>query len=267
MPYELSAITIHERFADGALPVWNRFAVGRARVEEQPGALRFAMGPAPAGGLSDAELNDFRLYPRGKWLWRPPLRMSVRARASHDAQALVGTAGFGFWNAPFTLDGSATDSPQAVWFFHASPPSHMSLSPDGAGSGWRAQVLNAPHVPAWTVALGNLVWAIAPLRPLLCRAAQSQVSGGECVIRASLAEWHTYRLDWLPAGVDFWVDESQIFSTPSSPRGPLGFVAWLDNSMLRLRDGEFTFANLEVPEREWFELGEVRIEPLDSAAQ
>ncbi len=257
---------IHDTFADGALPYWNRFAVGRAWVQEEDGVLRFAMGPAPARSLSDAELNDFRLFARGKWLWQPPLRMSIRARASHNADQLIGTAGFGFWNAPFALNGDASDAPRAVWFFHASPPSHMSMSSNGEGSGWRAQVLNAPRVPTWTIALGNLVWAIAPLRPLLYRAAQTQVSGGECLVSATLSEWHRYRLDWLPSRVDFFVDEQHIFSTQTRVRGPLGFVAWLDNSMLRLRDGEFAFDNLAVSEREWLELSEVHVEPLENSA-
>ncbi|TMC58115.1 MAG: hypothetical protein E6J26_05460 [Chloroflexi bacterium] len=258
---------VHDTFAEGALPYWNRFAVGRAWVQEAPGVVRFAMGPAPEGGLSDAELNDFRLFSRGKWPWHPPLRLTVRARASHDAEHLVGTAGFGFWNAPFALNGDAVDSPKAVWFFHASPPSYMSMSPAGPGCGWRAQVLNAPSVPAWSIALGNLVWAIAPLRPLLYRAAQTQVGGGECLVTAALSEWHVYRLEWLAARVDFWVDDQKILSTPMAPRGPLGFVAWIDNSMLRLREGEFAFANLAVAEREWLELSEVRIESLETSGE
>ena len=164
---------VHDTFADGALPYWNRFAVGRAWVQEAPGVVRFAMGPAPEGALSDAELNDFRLFGRGKWPWRAPLRLTVRARASHDA---------------------------------------------------------------------------------------------ECLVTAAFSEWHVYRLEWLAASVDFWVDEQKILSTAMAPRGPLGFVAWIDNSMLRLREGEFAFANLAVAEREWLELSEVRIESLETPA-
>ena len=256
--------SVHDTFLDGALPYWNRFAVGRAWVQEEAGTARFAVGPAPGGSLSDAELNDFRLFARGRWPWRAPLRLTVRARASHDAEQLVGTAGFGFWNAPFTLDGDAVDSPQAGWFFHASPPSHMSMTAGGAGCGWRAQVLTATPVPGWMVTLGNVVWSLAPLRPLLYRAAQTQVGGGERLVDAPLSEWHTYRIDWQPTHITFWVDERQIHHVQARVRGPLGFVAWLDNSMLRLREGEFAFANLAVPEREWFELSEVRIEPLEN---
>ena len=92
------------------------------------------------------------------------------------------------------------------------------------------------------------------------------VGGGECLVTAALSEWHVYRLEWLAASVDFWVDEQKILSTAMAPRGPLGFVAWIDNSMLRLRKGEFAFANLAVAEREWLELSEVRIESLETPA-
>ena len=265
-------MNIHDTFADGALPYWNRFAVGRAWVEEQAGVLRCVMGPVSVRALSpnasplqhhlsDAELNDHRLYERGRWVWKPPLRMTVRARASHGQAQLIGTAGFGFWNAPFGAGNDAAASPQAVWFFHASPPSHMTLSPNGVGSGWRAQVLDAPQAPSFVVTLGSLAWwLLKPLRPLFYRAAQATVGGGEALAPARLDEWHTYRLDWLAQRVDFFVDAQKIFTTTASPRGPLGFVAWMDNSMLSVRGGEVRFGNLDVPERQWLEMSEVRIE-------
>ncbi|MBI3732779.1 MAG: family 16 glycosylhydrolase [Chloroflexi bacterium] len=257
---------LSDRFEGGAAPYWNRFAVGRAWVVEQANSLNLVVGPAPAGSLSDAELNDHRLYERGHWVWRPPLRLTVRARASHGSGALKGTAGFGFWNSPFAGDGSAADSPQAVWFFYASPESHMTLSADGHGSGWRAQVLNAPSVPRWTVVIANQLWRISPLRSLLFRAAQAQVGGGEGIIASRFDEWHTYRLDWLRARVVFFVDGQPIFRAASSPRGPLGFVAWMDNSVLSLRAGGMASGNTAVMEHQWLELSEVTIEPLSSDA-
>ena len=254
---------IRDSFASGVLPYWNRFGVGSAWLEEEPGMARFVLGPAPAGRLSDIELNDHRLYARGRWPWRPPLRMSVRARASHPAGQIIGTAGFGFWNAPFAESNDALESPQAVWFFHASPPSHLSMSPKGPGSGWRAQCINTPRVPKWAVLLGGAAWVVLkPLRPLFYRAAQSQVGGGELALPLRFDEWHAYRLEWLRERVDFFVDDQKIYSTASSPRGPLGFVAWMDNSMLSLQAGSMDFGNLEVPQRQWLELSEVVIEAL-----
>ena len=258
---------VHDTFADGALPRWNRFAVGHARVEEQRGVLRFVMGPAPADALSDAELNDHRLYERGKWLWRPPLRLTVRARASHLDGQLIGTTGFGFWNAPFATEGNALDSPQAVWFFYASPPSYLSMSPRGHGTGWRAQTLNVPRVPKIILLAGGIAWqALKPLRPFFYRAAQSQVGGGEILIHERLTDWHTYRIDWLKARVDFFVDDRKIYTSTSAPRGPLGFCAWLDNSMLNVRGDQFASGYVAVPERQWLELSEVTIETLPADA-
>jgi len=40
--------------------------------------------------VSDAQLDDYHGLRRGQWPWRPPLRMSVRARASQAEP--VGTA-------------------------------------------------------------------------------------------------------------------------------------------------------------------------------
>src|SRR5439155_18563952 len=78
--------SIHDSFAAGALPYWNRFLVGRAWLEDRTaGSLRFLLGPAGSESLSDVELNDHRLFAPGRWPWRPPLRMTVRARASHSA--------------------------------------------------------------------------------------------------------------------------------------------------------------------------------------
>lgn len=257
------APTIRDRFESGVLPYWNRFAVGHAWLEEQPGAVRFTLGPAPGDTLSDVELNDHRLFPRGRWPWRPPLRLTVRARASHASGALVGTSGFGFWNAPFSESNSALESPQAVWFFHASPPSHLSMTADGAGNGWRAQCINAAQMPKWIIMLAGAAWyVLKPLRRLFYRAAQSQVGGGEALIGAPMDDWHIYELDWLRDRVKFAVDGQTVYSAASSPRGPLGFVAWMDNSMLSLRGDAFAFGNLVIPQRQWLELAEVTIEPI-----
>ncbi|MBI5878665.1 MAG: hypothetical protein HZB53_13530 [Chloroflexi bacterium] len=260
-------MNIHDRFEGGALPHWNRFAVGHARVVEGSGPLSLVVGPAPSDALTDAELNDHRLYERGRWPWRPPLRMTVRARASHPAGELSGTAGFGFWNAPFAIDAGAVDSPQAIWFFHASPPSFMSMSPNGHGTGWRAQVLAVPRVPKLALVAAGAAWyLLKPLRPLFYRAAQTQVGGGEAPVPMSLAEWHVYRIDWRREGVAFFVDDQRVFATRAAPRGPLGFCAWIDNSVLDVRGEHFASGYVAIEHRQLLELSEVRIEPLSAVA-
>jgi len=260
-------MNIHDRFVGRALPHWNRFAVGHAQVLETDGLLRLSAGPSPDSSLSDAELNDHRLYERGRWPWRPPLRMTVRARASHPHEQLAGTAGFGFWNAPFAIDAGAADSPQAVWFFHASPPSFMSMSPHGHGTGWRAQVLHVPRIPKIALYAAGAAWyLLKPLRPLFYRAAQAQVGGGESPVPVSFAEWHVYRIDWRRDGVSFFVDDRPVYATRAAPRGPLGFCAWIDNSVLDVRGEHFASGYTAIPNAQHLELSEVRIEPLPPAS-
>src|SRR5579875_745817 len=79
------------------------------------------------------------------------LRMEVEARSSLPAatsadtkenNSLRGTAGFGFWNYPFSARGDILMLPEAVWFFYASPPSNMALVPGIPGWGWKAQVVH-----------------------------------------------------------------------------------------------------------------------------
>ncbi|TMF44913.1 MAG: hypothetical protein E6I32_14300, partial [Chloroflexi bacterium] len=79
--------------------------------------------------------------------------MEVRARSSlpaatptgtaDQANTLRGTAGFGFWNYPFSVRGDILMLPEAIWFFYASPPSNMALVPGVPGWGWKAQVVHS----------------------------------------------------------------------------------------------------------------------------
>ncbi|MBO0792181.1 MAG: hypothetical protein J2P36_14715, partial [Ktedonobacteraceae bacterium] len=102
----------------------------------------------PQGQYADAQIDDYGQMRRSDFPWRPPLRMEVRARASLPAakpgkdRFLRGTAGFGFWNYPFSVRGDILMLPDAVWFFYASPPSNMALVPGVPGWGWKAQVVH-----------------------------------------------------------------------------------------------------------------------------
>ena len=86
------------------------------------GEIRRFYLPPVSGEYADAQLDDYgdcesrRFYP-----WRAPVRMRLKARFSHPVGGLAGTAGFGFWNAPFGDPSLPRPSlPQAVWFFYAS---------------------------------------------------------------------------------------------------------------------------------------------------
>src|SRR6185312_8760643 len=114
------------------------------------------------GRYSDAQIDDYGQLARAHFPWRPPLRMEVSARSSlpaahtdssGESPILRGTAGFGFWNYPFSVRGDILMLPEAVWFFYASPPSNMALVPGIPGWGWKAQVVHSMRPGALLSAL------------------------------------------------------------------------------------------------------------------
>jgi hypothetical protein len=181
---------------------------------------------------------------------------------------LLGTAGFGFWNAPFgdpTVRRPAL--PQAVWFFYASPPNDLPLAPDGPGRGWFAATL---HAVSWSavsmiplapfVVLGN---RSARLRRHLWPWVQRRLGISFAPIKVNMTEWHDYRLEWRADGCSFWVDDYPLLQTPHCPTGPLGFVCWLDNQyMIVTSCGRVASGVLATAFRQWLEMGELEIKRL-----
>src|SRR3990172_5905181 len=74
------------------------YLVGGGRLESGETGFRLTLPPTPSG-YADAQVDDYQGLPRHRFPWRPPLRLSLEARASHSAP--LGTLGFGFWNDPF----------------------------------------------------------------------------------------------------------------------------------------------------------------------
>src|SRR5260221_416103 len=133
---------------------WHQTCLGGATLTLHDAALRMQMPAVPQGCYANAQIDDYTHLARSAFPWRPPLRCHVRARASHaaanaashmtnDTAPLRGTAGFGFWNYPFSVRGRVLTLPEAVWFFYAGPPSNMALVPGSPGWGWKAQVVHA----------------------------------------------------------------------------------------------------------------------------
>lgn len=256
---------IDDRFEHGVLPYWVRFAVGHADVEREPGILRFALEGAEQGQLSDAEIDDHRTVPRQRLPWTPPLRMTVRARASHPAGQMLGTAGFGFWNDPFDWVGNVQVPPNALWFFYASPPSDMAFVPNVAGRGWKAAVLNGGRADRATMAAGNLIFGIPGMSRLVFRLAQTRINAAEAVLsEVAMEEWHEYKLEWRKELARFLVDDRLALQAPRPPTVPLGFVAWVDNNYAVMGPGrEFAFGRIPIAQRQWMELSQVTIEKID----
>ena len=255
---------IDDTFQNGAAPYWVRFAIGHADIEREPGILRFVVDGAVAGELSDAELDDHRTVPRERLMWKPPLRMTVRARTSHRSGELLGTAGFGFWNDPFDWVGNVQTPPNALWFFYGSPHSDMSFVRDVRGHGWKAAMLNGGRADKFTMWLGNFIFNLPGMSKLVFRLAETQIRAHEFVMdEVELTDWHEYRIDWLPREAIFLVDGMEVSRAPNPPTVPLGFVAWVDNNAATMGPGrDFAFNRIAVAQRQWMELSRVCIEPL-----
>jgi hypothetical protein len=196
--------------------------------------------------------------------WYAPVVMRVRARLSHGAAELGGTAGFGFWNDPFGMTGERFlgmprfHLPQATWFFLASPPSDMPLAWGIPGYGLKMATINAATV------LAALLLPFAPLGMALCRVpviyrvlwplAQRVLKIDEKRLEIDVREWHDYEVVWRRDSVTFRVDGEECFHTRYAPRGSLGAVVWMDNQfMVATPQGRFEHGTLPVPEQ-WMEL-------------
>ena len=89
--------------------------------------VRLLVPPTSASAYTDAQLDDYdHALPR-RFANHPPQRLKLWARFSHPAGVLKGTAGFGFWNHPFTRQGAVLEPPRNVWFFYSSPESRAPL--------------------------------------------------------------------------------------------------------------------------------------------
>ncbi len=256
---------IDDKFENGALPDWVRFCIGHAQIEYEPGILRFVVDGAEDGKLSDAELDDHRTAPRHKLAWKPPLRLTVRARMSHCGGEMLGTAGFGFWNDPFDWVGNVQVPPSALWFFYGSPQNDMSFVRGVRGHGWKAAMLNGGRSNKLEMALGNFIFRLPGMSKLVFALAELRVSAHEKILdEVAQTEWHAYCIDWLEREAAFFVDGVEVMRAPSPPQVPLGFVAWVDNNAASIGPGrEFGFNRIAVPQRQWMELSRVKIETLN----
>lgn len=220
-----------------------------------------------ADGYTDAQIDDC-IGPRRSYPWRPGTRLSLRARFSHEADQLVGTAGFGFWNAPF---GDPTvpwpTLPQATWFFFGSPPNDLPLAPDGAGRGWFAATLDATTGRAIALAplapVVLLLNQVPALRRKIWPWVRQRLQISFQPIEESLAVWHEYQLIWRKSGCEFWLDGRLIHQTPFSPHGPLGFVCWIDNQfMVATSNGRFRWGTLPVTSPQILEVDGLQVETI-----
>ena len=246
---------------------WHRHETRSGALEPAGCALRFVVGRTASRRYSNAQVDDYRGLPRRGFPWRPPLHLTVRARFSHPAGELRGTAGFGFWNDPFLMTGMRLPTlPRAIWFFYASPPSDMRLDLGVPGCGWKAATIDALRPAALLLApaalpavlLMNFRRVYRALWPPIQRA----IYASETALAANMKEWHTYVLEWGWRHSHFLVDGELVAGPVSSLRGPLGCVMWLDNQyMVATPQGRLRWGALEVAGRQWMEVEHFAIEP------
>ncbi len=207
---------------------------------------------------ADAEMSDHHA-------WRPPLTLTVRARFSHPIHELRGTAGFGFWNAAVSPGLRRIRLPQSVWFFGAGPPHDVPLALGVPGRGFKAAVLDTRRLGflalAPTAPIGFLMMRVESLYRRLWPIAQRSMGVSEVDLAPlDITQTHDYTFRWEASRVLFSVDSSAVLETTAAPRGPLEFVAWIDNAYaIATPRGRFEFGLTATPDSQWIDLERIDV--------
>jgi hypothetical protein len=214
---------------------------GGGQVVRTADGMQLVVPSARKGVYSNAQLDDYAAMKRRLLPHRPPLRLTVQARFPTPVS---GTAGFGFWNSPISPLGSWPALPAAIWFFYASPPSNIAPALGVNGHGWKAAVIDAgapsalPWAPLAPLMMVFNRWPALRLR--LWPRIQRALRVAEYDLGTPSADWQSYCLEWHAERARFWIDEQLVFEAPYAPRGPLGFVAWVDTQwLIATPDGQF----------------------------
>lgn len=227
---------VEERFASGLNPAWVVTEAGSGVVKPQPGALWLTVRPN-GHAYSNAQITDYH-YPTFNFRWSPPLRMTVTAYCTGAPAGDFlppGTAGFGFWNHAFSPDARRLPRmPQALWFFFGAPQNNMAFAYGVPGCGWKCETMDSARPAALLLAPFALPAALLMrnrrLYATLWPPIQRRLNIGQHALDpALLAAPHTYSLEWRRDAGSFAVDGRTVYETPFAPRGPVGFVAWIDN--------------------------------------
>ena len=248
-----------------------------AKVEElSPNQWRLSIPAGPAGRYRWAQLDDYMHRPRSAFLWKPPLRLEVRARVS--GLEPPGTWGFGLWNDPFNvslgLRGMARRLPalpNAAWFFFASRHNYLALRDDHPAQGLLTATFSSPTIPSPLLALGLpslplLAWP--PGARIVRRLARRVIQEDAARMEIDPTEWHTYCLEWRRDAVRFFLDGDMCFETKVAPRSRLGLVLWIDNQYAAFPpEGRLRFGTLPHSEPAWLEVALVEVETLGGARE
>lgn len=249
-------------------PTLKPHLVNGGRVEETEAGWRMILPPCAPDAYSDAQLDDYDHGQPRAFVNHPPRALRVRARFSHDRGALKGTAGFGFWNHPFSREGDVIAPPRNLWFFFGSQESDLRVVPGVAGHGFKAALLNTPPLPVsaggragpltrMVNRAANLALRARPLARLAMAAGRRLVHARERLLDEAvpdLRDWHEYEIDWTASRAVLRVDGRVVLDAPRPPPGPLGFVAWIDNYRATAADGQYAWGTVETHETQWLEV-------------
>jgi hypothetical protein len=248
---------------------FNKLELGGGKVSIPSGEPIRMTIPTMLRGYADAQLDDYQMRPRARFPWSPPMRFSLRARASHPQPS--GTLGFGFWNDPFTLSlgqgGAARrlpSAPQTVWFFYGSNPNHFSFAPGIEGHGFKAMAIRSPVIPSLVLAplaaAGFMLAQIPILRRLVMSTALRRIQSAEVMLQVPLDEWHHYAILWQHDQVRFEVDNQLVLQAAITIPSPLGFVTWIDNQYaVASPEKGFRFGVIPTDHPQWLEVSELEI--------
>lgn len=263
-------------FNDSLVPHWTQTCIGSGTLSTSASVLRLAFSSVQEGHYADAQIDDYGTLTRAAFPWKPPLRMEVRARSSLRAATatdtnqsldiLRGTAGFGFWNYPFSVRGDILMLPEAIWFFYASPPSNMALVPGMPGWGWKAQIIHSMRPGALVATLPTALttgWSLLTGHTQPAARWLQRLSGAnEALLSVDMTAWQTYALEWHANEAIFQVNDHCVLRAPHPPGRPLGFVAWLDNQYaIATPRGTLRFGTV-ASDPQWLELDSIKIDPL-----
>jgi hypothetical protein len=231
--------------------------------------LRFINPPLGGSAYANAQIDDYQGLPRRRFPNRPPLRLALRARFSHPAGLLTGTAGFGFWNDPFLMtDLRLPAPPRALWFFYAGPPSAMRLAVDTPPCGWKATTLDVLQPRALAAlplaALSIPALHVGPFYRRLWPWFARRFGIADHLLDVSMTAWHEYVLEWGTHQTRFLVDDRCVLVAPS-PAGPLGLVIWLDNQYLIAHPkGRLRHGIVAKSETQWMEIADLHLHHLET---
>lgn len=246
---------------------WRRLEIngGRVHTEKEISDWRLTLPPVRQG-YANAQIDDYGQPGGPHFRWQPGTSLSLQARFSHSREALAGTAGFGFWNAPFGPGtGPWPRLPQAAWFFYAAEPGDLPLAPvDRPGRGWFAATIDAgsPRALAWAPLAPPvlLLNQFSALRRRLWPLVRRSLGISFAPVNADMTAWQQYELVWRKEACFFRVGGRPVLQIPFAPRGPLGFVCWIDNQYLvaTIR-GRLGWGTVHYDEEQWLRIRQLQV--------